>query len=349
MKIEEGSIKLEVAGVTNLDLIKQNLSTTLEKYRNILWTEETRKDIQEVIKELKPERTKIKKVAAAFNKEGKAAVKRIYDQIKEVEAILDDVINPLEQGEKDYLEKCRIGRLEKKQLQFKEKVEVINILIDQHNKEIKYLNIENIKFLEEWGNLAVKTIDFNLDELAVKADKTRQNALDRIDLVNTHCELLKSQYDLATAPNGILILDKNIYTMNNQDIKERLDDFAANQQATELEAAELAEQEALRKSEVEKQKLIDEQKEKEREAELQKQKELLEAQEKARQEERDKIAAEKAEEEERKKIIKENDKKLSANLKTKDYTMFFPQLTTAKAKKMQQFFIENKIKFETTK
>jgi hypothetical protein len=128
-----------------------------------------------------------------------------------------------------------------------------------------------------------------------------------------------------------------------------LEDFAADQQRSEVEAAELAEQEALRKSEVEKQKLIDEQKEKEREAELQKQKELLEAQEKARQEERDKIAAEKAEEEERKKIIKENDKKLSANLKTKDYTMFFPQLTTAKAKKMQQFFIENKIKFETTK
>ena len=64
--------------------------------------------------------------------------------------------------------------------------------------------------------------------------------------------------------------------------------------------------------------------------------------EKARQEERDKIAAEKAEEEERKKIIKENDK----NLKTKGCTLHFPQLTTAKAKKMQQFFIENKIKFE---
>ena len=346
-EVKLGSVAIDMFAIVNYAEIKNRLG---EKLANpICKNLEDKKKLELKLKEYTDIRKPIVKERANANKLGTAKVKEILEQFDEIKSLVDEYKSPLLEKISEYDEQNRLKKLVRLEAKFIPEIDKINIKIEEINDGLQYKLLETLEFDEAWTSKSEKAILIILNDFVDNAERAKFQAENNLLAVATKVESLKIQYNLQSDINYQLILGNRIYTDGLADLQYILEDFAADQQRSEVEAAERAEQEALRKSEVEKQKLIDEQKEKEREAELQKQKELLEAQEKARQEERDKIAAEKAEEEERKKIIKENDKKLSANLKTKDYTMFFPQLTTAKAKKMQQFFIENKIKFETTK
>ena len=358
MKVNEGIVRLEVNGVVNIQEIKANLSANLDKYRDIIWTEETRKDIQEVIKELKPERTKIKKIAATFNKQGKEVIKTKYDEIKSIERLLDEVINPLEQGEKDYIEKVRLANMEKKKAIFADQIAEINKIIEDQNKYFKYTLHEPIQFLDDWGKKSENSIKLELEKIVSDIEKKRTEIINLKDGVMTAAELFKNQYELKSSLNYELILGDRIYTDTLQECKVILEKFAADQQAKEIEAEELAKEEAERKARLEKEKAEAEQKKKEQEAARKHQEELKAAQEKAAAEERARIEKERLQEEERKKAIIENDRKLreqeekkksqdksGEKLVTRDYTMKFT-VNKDQATKLFQFMIDNDIKYE---
>jgi len=238
MKLEKGLVSLQVQSITNLDQIKSNLKITLEKYEGIVWTEENRKDIQNVIEELKSPRTDVKKFAAAFNKEGTAKVKEVYNQIKEVEQMITDIIAPLEKSEKEYLEQKRLEKFIAKKTKFQPVIDELNTIIAKLNKGFGYILHEQVEFLEEWAKDSEEKINSRLIDVTKEVSNTRSKLLDKIEAVNIACESLKGTYDLSMPLNWKLILGNKVYTESLVDLKAILEDFAENQQIAEMEAVE---------------------------------------------------------------------------------------------------------------
>jgi len=250
----------------------------------------------------------------------------------------------------------------------------INIKIEEINDGLQYKLLETLEFDEAWTSKSEKAILIILNDFVDNAERAKFQAENNLLAVATKVESLKLQYDLQSDINYQLILGNRIYTDGLADLQYILEDFAADQQRSEVEAAERAEQEALRK-------LAKEQQEKHRIEEEKKYAELnkIRAEEKAKHKqelkiEKEKIEAEnqikwdleKAKMEQEKetflaeaiKKAKENKKekipidvvKVSATTtKTHARTLHFPELTKEQADKMCKYFNDNDIKFETKK
>ena len=248
--IKEGEIYLVVPGITNINDIKKNLSLNLEKYKNIIWTEETRKDVKNLMSELKPQRTIIKKIAASFKRDGEKKVRVVYDQIKEIEQILDEVINPLEESEKKYIEECRIFKLNQKKAEFKTAIDPINEEIERINLEFNFIVREKIEFDDKWANsssevIAQKIADIYDNDVLLIEEKFKE----RKNNLKDYCELLTERKKLSSNINFELILGTDMYETDMQVLKDKLNKFADNQIETERLAKEKIEKEVKEKEE----------------------------------------------------------------------------------------------------
>jgi len=378
--IKEGEIYLVVPGITNINDIKKNLSLNLEKYKNIIWTEETRKDVKNLMSELKPQRTIIKKIAASFKRDGEKKVRVVYDQIKEIEQILDEVINPLEESEKKYIEECRIFKLNQKKAEFKAAIDPINEEIERINLEFNFIVREKIEFDDKWANsssevIAQKIADIYDNDVLLIEEKFKE----RKNNLKDYCELLTERKKLSSNINFELILGTDMYETDMQVLKDKLNKFADNQIETERLAKEKIEKEVKEKEEkrlaeekekleiLEKEKLEKERLEKEKEDKIKSLKieikeidleceildtdtiEVLEYKlkeikselfRKEKEAEHDRLAAEKAEIERKEKEEKRKSEK------TKTITLKFEDIKISQAILLLEFLNDNNINYE---
>ena len=268
MEIKEGTLALNVNGIINLAEVKFNLESNLEKYSGIIWTEETRKDISKLIGELKPERMKVKKAAAAFKKFANNAVEEKYREIKELETLFDKVIDPLEQGEKDFLEAQRVEKYNRKKALWEQATIDLNTIIEALNDRFEYRLMEPFEFTEEFANKSDDNIRLAFEKKGEEIKKLTADIVDKIEGIETACQLLKAQYGLNTELNYKLILRNNIYTQSLSECKKTLDDFAAVQQEAEQESERKAKEAEERKSRLEADRIRKEQEEKDRQAQI---------------------------------------------------------------------------------
>ena len=371
-EVKLGSVAIDMFAIVNYAEIKNRLG---EKLTNPICNNATdKKELELKLKEYTDIRKPIVKERANANKLGTAKVKEILEQFDEIKSLVDEYKLPLLEKISEYDEQNRLKKLVRLEAKFIPEIDKINIKIEEINDGLQYKLLETLEFDEAWTSKSEKAILIILNDFVDNAERAKFQAENNLLAVATKVESLKLQYDLQSDINYQLILGNRIYTDGLADLQYILEDFAADQQRSEVEAAERAEQEALRK-------LAKEQQEKHRIEEEKKYAELnkIRAEEKAKHKqelkiEKEKIEAEnqikwdleKAKMEQEKetflaeaiKKAKENKKekipidvvKVSATTtKTHARTLHFPELTKEQADKMCKYFNDNDIKFETKK
>ena len=245
MKIEKGLIELKYNGVKNLQDIKNLMEEKVEKYKNIIVTEETLKECKETLEEIKPIRQEIKKFRAELNKELTAAIKDKLSEVDQITGILNDVIEPIEKGIEFFEEEKRIKKLESKKQIFIPLIENANNNLRQEDLPLFY-ELKAIEWSDEWVNKSDKAIkDIIIEQIdTIKKDIQAKN--DRVELIKTHCKLLKNEWSLISEVNW-QYLRREIYEDN---WKEKLSDLAAAQQEQEMKIQEKIEKQEKEKLEI---------------------------------------------------------------------------------------------------
>ena len=236
-KIETGLVAVEITGILNCDKIVEELG---EKTANVA-TCKNSKDKQaltETIKKYKEIRTPLKKTRASVVKEIKAKTKEILGEFDTVIGLVSDYIEPYQTVVDEYDEKNRIAKIEKLKKETAQRISEVNQYIEDMNDTIGYKIADAIVF-GDWAK-NTKVAFEHIDACYRNAEYSYKRIKDTVFAVKMITKKLKNEYDLATDLNCKLILGDKLFTEDLEVIEKILDEFAAEQQITELEATEKA-------------------------------------------------------------------------------------------------------------
>ena len=156
--------------VWNFDEIKVELENEMRKYKGLVYTDDN-------IKEAKKDRALLNKVVKELN-DKKVAVKKEYcaplevfeNQVKELQAIVNDVNAEIDGAVKEYEERKRV-----------EKLEQIKNVYDMIFDDIPTITLEQV-FQDRWLNASVTMKEIE-DNLKAKAIMIREDLayIDRMD------------------------------------------------------------------------------------------------------------------------------------------------------------------------
>jgi hypothetical protein len=233
VKVNNGLVKLEYQGVSNLEELKVFVNEKADKYRGIVVTQETIKGCEETLEELKPIRTDFKKVRANVNSQMKSLTGTELEKYDSITKILDEVIKPIETGLEVFAEEKRIAKLEAKKTQFAQHIIAVNAELESLPLPLFY-ELPIVTFSDDWANKSENAITQILLDTAEQIKKDMSAKNDRIDLVKTHCKLLQQEWGLDGDINW-LYLKKEIYEDN---WKAKLEEMASHQQEQEFQVKE---------------------------------------------------------------------------------------------------------------
>lgn len=243
--MENQIFKLEVIKATpaqvefNKEAIMETLENSLSKYKDVVLTPDTAKDVKKLKQELSKGKKSINDFKASKKKELSANIKAFEEDCKEIMKKIDDVMIPLDTQVKDY---------EQKQKDIKK----------AKWEEHKLFAVEHFRLDEKRAAMLEPRSDaFNLSTSIKKMKEgimddakylmdQQQAEQNKIELIKMHIENTNLKVGLAVEMQYSefeSMIDKDI-----ADIKERVNQVAESRKQAELKAIEKIEKQAEQKA-----------------------------------------------------------------------------------------------------
>ena len=307
-EVKTGAVSVEVQSIVNIDEIRKALG---EKAANVdECNRDNKKELVAAIAYYKKMRTPLKKEKAAARKQCDTIKANISEEFDEAINIVSEHIEPYEEKVKIYDEEIRKNKVAKLRDELEPKIQELNAVIFISNYKLENELNESLEFSEEWAKNLKGGLEYikTYNETAINKYNQAKNNITAIEIL---CDTLKNKYNLTSDINYKLILGNDRFTGQLTELQKRLDDFAADQQAKELEAEQRKEEEIKREQE------------KTKEPDPLPENYRITMPEVSKQE---------------KPTITES--------KTYSRTLYFPELTKEQGGAMIDYFIENKIEFK---
>lgn len=245
VKVLEGQQVIQFEGVTNLDQLLKIYTKFAEQYKGLVVVEGEEKAYKEMVEELKKERTPLKNVRTAMNKQLKELSKIELEKMDKVIAVLDEVIKPIENGLEVLADEKRQIKIKKKQDKFMPLLDELNQIIS--DIDLPYFELEQVGWQESWNNKKDSDIDMEITKLTEEIKtkiKTSKNARATAELI---ADKFKNEYDLKVKID-IEVLKGDIY-LDVAELTEKIDELALKQQELELAVEEKVIEEVEHKQE----------------------------------------------------------------------------------------------------
>ncbi|MFZ5645790.1 MAG: DUF1351 domain-containing protein [Bacillota bacterium] len=173
----------------NYQEISNHLDSVLEKYKGLVFTEDTVSECKKTIAELRKGQKSLDEFRKATKKQLTESVTAFEDQCKKLHGKFDEVIKPLT----DQNEKFELDRREKKNTEIKGIVDALILELNLTEKYASQLTIPEEYFNKGKSIKAIKAeLAVTANMLKIKQDKETQD----INLIKTKVELANAQYGL---------------------------------------------------------------------------------------------------------------------------------------------------------
>ena len=231
--------ELKPAVITfNHEEISRELDATLEKYANLVFTEENTTDLRNTIAEIRKGQNALNRYRIDTKKELNEPANEFDATVKELDKKFDTVLKPLIKQQAEFEETRR-----------KEKRKVVQEIIDEiiEEFELDHLRQEELEIIDSYltKSKSIKSITDELTSQAtlLKAQQDKEKA-DK-DTIETTVKLANAENELS------LSVEAYIRLLDYQDV-EKVKEQINNDAKKEVEARELAVKRELEKIEREK-------------------------------------------------------------------------------------------------
>src|SRR5690625_3719183 len=238
-ELQVKTIKLEPATIIfNHKEIEKELDATLERYANLVFTEENTTDLRNTIAEIRKGQNALNRYRIDTKKELNKPADEFDTTVKDLDKKFKDVLKPLLEQQAEFEE----TRKEEKRIQVQE---IIDQVIEEF--ELDHLRQEELEIIDSYLTKS-KTIKSITDELTSQATLLKaQQDKEKADksMIETTVKLANSESDLSLSVEAyIRLLD----FQNVEKVKEQIENDAKK----EVEARELAVKRELERIEREK-------------------------------------------------------------------------------------------------
>src|SRR5699024_3507254 len=245
------TIKLVPAKIEfNKDAIEKELTETLKKYENLVFTEENTKDIKKVLAELRKGKTAADEFRKEKKKEASAPISAFEKEMKSIVKMFDDVINPINEQLQEFERK----RKEEKEANVKE---IIKEAIEKFELEEKFANQLDVdeQYLNKSFSLSqVKdTVEFRANNLL---NEQKLEIMNR-ENIESFVKLKNSEHDLNLSVVAYL---SQLEFKDVESVKNTIEQDVNN----ELKRIEIEKQKEIEKAEQERSQTVKDQLEEQR-------------------------------------------------------------------------------------
>jgi len=234
----------------NKESIEKELTETLKKYENLVFTEENTKDIRKVLAELRKGKTAADEFRKEKKKEASAPITAFEKEMKSIVKMFDDVINPINEQLQEFERK----RKEEKEANVKE---IIKEAVEKFGLEEKFANQLDVdeQYLNKSFSLSqVKdTVEFRANNLL---NEQKLEIMNR-ENVESFVKLKNSEHDLNLSVVAYL---SQLEFKDVESVKNTIEQDVNN----ELERIEIEKQKEIEKAEQERNQTVKEQLEEQR-------------------------------------------------------------------------------------
>ena len=239
---------MEVVVIGEIEKVALAVKEKVEKYKNIVVTEETKKGLKELLdNDLKKDRKELTDFRAATNKNFKKITKNKLGELDIIIADYDNVIKPIEAGLEEFRILDRKRRLQEKKDATKEKIAECNEVLKGLGN-LRGMEVKKVEFLEEYANKKLVDIEMLIENQFVDESKRFQNALDRLELLEIKRDGLVKEYNV-NSEIDVYDID-NIFSRDKKEILEELEELVIKRANLEIDL----ERNRLEKEETEKRK-----------------------------------------------------------------------------------------------
>lgn len=173
----------------NKKAIEKELTETLNKYENLVFTEENTTDIRKVLAELRKGKTAADEFRKEKKKEASAPITAFEKEMKSIVKMFDDVINPINEQLQEFERK----RKEEKEANVKE---IITDVIDKFGLEQKYASQLDVD--EQYLNKS-----FSLSQVKDTVEFRANNLLNEQKLEQMNKETIESFVKFQNSENSL--------------------------------------------------------------------------------------------------------------------------------------------------
>ncbi len=173
----------------NKEAIEKELTETLKKYENLVFTEENTKDIRKVLAELRKGKTAADEFRKEKKKEASAPITAFEKEMKSIVKMFDDVINPINEQLQEFERK----RKEEKEANVKE---IIKEAVEKLELEEKFANQLDVD--EQYLNKS-----FSLNQVKDTVEFRANNLLNEQKLEQMNKETIESFVKFQNSENSL--------------------------------------------------------------------------------------------------------------------------------------------------
>lgn len=172
----------------NKEQIVKELNEALKKYENLVFTEENTPEIRKVLAELRKGKTAADEYRKSIKKELTAPVTEFEKEIKSITALFDNVIDPLNNQLKEYVERKR----EEKRLELQEHIDNYTKEIELLPKYVSQIEIDS-SFLTQSHSIktAKESLEFRANNLLSEQNLEKMNQ----EAIETYVKLKNSEHE----------------------------------------------------------------------------------------------------------------------------------------------------------
>src|SRR5699024_5188233 len=217
------TIKLVPAKIEfNKEAIEKELTETLKKYENLVFTEENTKDIRIVLAELRKGKTAADEFRKENKKEASAPITAFEKEMKSIVKMFDDVIDPINEQLQEFERK----RKEEKEANVKEIIKEAAEKFELEEKFANQLDVDEQYLNKSFSLSQVKdTVEFRANNLL---NEQKLEIMNR-ENVESFVKLKNSEHDLNLSVVAYLsqLEFKDVESVKNtieQDVQKELDE-----------------------------------------------------------------------------------------------------------------------------
>ncbi len=252
-ELQISTITLEPAKVEfNKEQVINELNGILAKYENLVFTEDNTADIRETLAELRKGRKTADDYRKGIKKQLTEPVKVFENEMKEITAMFDDVINPINEQLQEYKERRKEEKRQEVQA-------FIDEVVGEKQLEQKYasqLVVEN-EFLNKSAsmNQTKESIEFKANNLLNEQKLEFANR----EMIESHVKLKNAEYDVNLSVVAYL---SQLEFKGVEEVKKTIDNdvsMAITKREKEIikEAEEIVREEQEKKAEIKQEEVIE--------------------------------------------------------------------------------------------
>ncbi len=224
---------MEITVISEVEKVALAVKNKVEKYKNLVVTQDTRKELKELLdNDLKVDRKDLKDYRASLNKNLKSLSKSKLDEVDNIINNYNEVIKPIQEGLGRFAEVEKERRLQEKKDATKEKIAECNEVLKGLGN-LRGMEVKEVEFLEEYANKKLVDIEMLIENQFVDESKRFQNALDRLELLEIKRDGLVKEYNV-NSEIDVYDID-NIFSRDKKEILEELEELVIKRANLEIE------------------------------------------------------------------------------------------------------------------